>query len=50
MIRIILVDDEPQSCKALAIKLKDVEEDIEIIALIIILKKQSPALGKANQM
>ncbi len=31
MIRVILVDDEPQSCKSLAIKLKDVAEDIEIV-------------------
>jgi len=31
MIRVILVDDEPQSCKSLAIKLKDVAEDVEII-------------------
>lgn len=32
MIRVVLVDDEPQSCKSLAIKLKDVAEDIEIIS------------------
>jgi two-component system LytT family response regulator len=31
MIRIVLVDDEPQSCKSLAIKLKSIAEDIEII-------------------
>lgn len=31
MIRVILVDDEPQSCKSLAIKLKSVAEDVEII-------------------
>ena len=31
MIRVVLVDDEPQSCKALAIKLKAVADDIEII-------------------
>ena len=30
MIRVVLVDDEPQSCKSLAIKLKDIAEDIEI--------------------
>ena len=30
MLRVVLVDDEPQSCKSLAIKLKDVAEDIEI--------------------
>lgn len=30
MIRVVLVDDEPQSCKSLAIKLKTVAEDIEI--------------------
>jgi two-component system LytT family response regulator len=32
MIRVILVDDEPQSCKSLAIKLKALSEDIEIIS------------------
>lgn len=31
MIRVVLVDDEPQSCKALAIKLKAVADDIEIV-------------------
>src|SRR5947199_10721020 len=31
MIRVVLVDDEPQSCKSLAIKLKDVAGDIEIV-------------------
>lgn len=31
MIRAVLVDDEPQSCKSLAIKLKAVAEDVEII-------------------
>ena len=31
MIRIVLVDDEPQSCKSLAIKLKAVAEDVEIV-------------------
>lgn len=31
MIRAVLVDDEPQSCKSLAIKLKAVADDIEII-------------------
>ena len=31
MIRVVLVDDEPQSCKSLAIKLKSVAEDIDII-------------------
>ncbi len=31
MIRAVLIDDEPQSCKSLAIKLKAVVEDIEII-------------------
>jgi hypothetical protein len=33
MIRVVLVDDEPQSCKSLAIKLKAVAEDIEISVL-----------------
>jgi len=31
MIRIVLVDDEPQSCRSLAIKLKSIAEDIDII-------------------
>ena len=31
MIRVVLVDDEPQSSKSLAIKLKSIAEDIEII-------------------
>lgn len=31
MIRVVLVDDEPQSCRSLAIKLKAVADDIEII-------------------
>jgi len=31
MIRVVLVDDEPQSSKSLAIKLKDVAEDIDIL-------------------
>ncbi len=31
MIQAVLVDDEPQSCKSLAIKLKSVADDIEII-------------------
>ena len=31
MIRVALVDDEVQSCKSLAIKLKDIAEDIEIV-------------------
>src|SRR5262245_16767166 len=30
MIKAVLVDDEPQSCKSLAIKLRDVAEDIEV--------------------
>ena len=30
MIQVVLVDDEPQSCKSLAIKLKDIADDIEI--------------------
>ena len=33
MIRVVLVDDEPQSCKSLAIKLKAVAEDIEITGI-----------------
>src|SRR5690348_9485645 len=30
MIRVILVDDEPQSCKSLEFKLKELADDIEI--------------------
>src|SRR4051794_36124618 len=33
MIRVILVDDEPQNCKSLAIKLKAVAEDIDIVGI-----------------
>ena len=33
MIRIVLIDDEPQSCKSLAIKLKAIADDIEIIGV-----------------
>ena len=31
MIRVVLVDDEPQSCKSLSIKLKAIAEDIDIV-------------------
>ncbi len=31
MIRVVLVDDEPQSCKSLAIKIKSTGEDIEVV-------------------
>ena len=50
MIKVVLVDDEPQSCKALAIKLKAVADDIEIIGTfhnpekaIAGIRKQKPA-------
>src|SRR5688500_5637130 len=33
MIKVVLVDDEPQSSKALAIKLKAIAEDIDIIRI-----------------
>ena len=33
MIRVVLVDDEPQSCKSLAIKLHSVADDIEVAAM-----------------
>ncbi|HEY0679849.1 MAG TPA: LytTR family DNA-binding domain-containing protein [Chitinophagaceae bacterium] len=33
MIRVVLIDDEPQSCKALAIKLKALANDLEIVAV-----------------
>ncbi|MEJ7768872.1 MAG: LytTR family DNA-binding domain-containing protein [Chitinophagaceae bacterium] len=33
MFRAVLVDDEPQSCKSLAIKLRTVAEDIEIVGI-----------------
>lgn len=32
MVRTVLIDDEPQSCKALAIKLEAVADDIDIVA------------------
>lgn len=31
MIRVVLIDDEPQSCKSLSIKLKAIAEDIDIV-------------------
>ena len=50
MIRVVLVDDEPQSCKSLAIKLHSVADDIEVAAMchhpseaISVIKKLFPA-------
>lgn len=46
MIRVVLVDDEPQSCKSLAIKLKAVAEDIEIIGTYYHPEKAISAIRK----
>ncbi len=46
MIRVVLVDDEPQSCKLLAIKLKAVAEDIEIIGMFHHPEKAVSAIRK----
>lgn len=51
MIRVILVDDEPQSCKSLEFKLKELADDIEIAGIfndpekaVVAVKKQKPDL------
>ena len=51
MIRIVLIDDEPQSCKSLAIKLRAIADDIEIIGTyhdpekaIASMRKMKPAV------
>jgi two-component system LytT family response regulator len=46
MIRVVLVDDELQSCKSLAIKLKSIAEDIEIAASFHHPDKAIPGLRK----
>ena len=46
MIRVVLVDDEVQSCKSLAIKLKDIAEDIEIAGAFHHPDKAIPGLRK----
>ena len=46
MIRVVLVDDELQSCKSLAIKLKDIAEDIEIVGSFNHPDKAIPAIRK----
>jgi two-component system LytT family response regulator len=44
MIRVVLVDDEPQSCKSLAIKLKAIAEDIEIVGTYHSAEKAIPGI------
>ena len=46
MIRVVLVDDEPQSCKSLAIKLKSIAEDIEVVASFHHPDKAIPGIRK----
>jgi two-component system LytT family response regulator len=46
MIRVVLVDDEVQSCKSLAIKLKDIAEDIEITGTFHHPDKAIPGIRK----
>jgi two-component system, LytTR family, response regulator len=46
MIRVVLVDDEPQSCKLLSIKLKAIEEDIEIVGFFHHPDKAIPGIRK----
>ena len=46
MIRVVLVDDELQSCKSLAIKLKDIAEDIEITGTFHHPDKAIPGIRK----
>ena len=46
MIRVVLVDDEVQSCKSLAIKLKDIAEDIEIAGTFHHPDKAIPGIRK----
>jgi two-component system LytT family response regulator len=48
MIPVVLVDDEPQSCKSLAIKLKDVAEDIEIISTYNHPERALPGIRKSK--
>ena len=46
MIKVVLVDDEVQSCKSLAIKLKDIAEDIEIVGTFHHPDKAIPGIRK----
>jgi two-component system, LytTR family, response regulator len=46
MIRVVLVDDEPQSCKSLVIKLKSIAEDIEVVASFHHPDKAIPGIRK----
>jgi len=46
MIRVVLVDDEPQSCKSLAIKLNSIAEDIEIVGSFHHPDKAIPGIRK----
>ena len=46
MIRVVLVDDEVQSCKSLAIKLKDIAEDIEVAGTFHHPDKAIPGIRK----
>jgi two-component system LytT family response regulator len=48
MIRVVLVDDELQSSKSLAIKLKAVAEDIEIVATYQDPEKAVPGIRQVN--
>jgi two-component system LytT family response regulator len=48
MIRVVLVDDEPQSCKSLAIKLKAVAEDIDIVGTYHHPERAIPGLRKSK--
>jgi two-component system, LytTR family, response regulator len=48
MIRVILVDDEPQSSKALEIKLKELADDIEVIGMYNHPEKAISAIRKTK--
>jgi two-component system LytT family response regulator len=48
MIRVVLVDDEPQSCKSLAIKLKTVAEDIDIVGTYHHPERAIPGIRKSK--
>jgi two-component system LytT family response regulator len=46
MIKVVLIDDEPQSCKSLAIKLKAIADDVEIVGTYNNPEKAIAALRK----
>lgn len=46
MIRVVLIDDEPQNSKVLDIKLKELSDDIEVIGVFNHPEKAVPALKK----